>query len=73
MEIAKFLGDNYAMILQSIMLIMGALGLICETIIRIIPNNGKESALSKVGLTIAKIGVYVQKVMDFLKVPNKKA
>ncbi len=73
MEVIKFLGANYDMILQSIIMIFGALGVICESINRMLPNVGDESALSKVGKTIAKIGGYVQKFMDFIKVPNTKS
>lgn len=68
----KFVGNNYDVILQAVVTVLGALGLVCETINRIIPNDGSESALSKVGKLIAKAGMYVQKAMDFLKIPNKK-
>lgn len=70
MKIFKWLAENYDMVLQSLVVILGALGLIAETFARIFP--GSESALTKVGKAIAKLGEYVKKVLDFLKVPDNK-
>lgn len=68
----KFLKDHYDVILQGIVTIASSLGLICEAINRIIPNKGDESAVTKLGHLLVKAGVYVQKAMDFLKIPNRK-
>ena len=71
-EAIKFIKDHYDVILQGIVTILSSLGVICEAINRILPNKGDESAISKFGKIIVNIGTYIQKAMDFLKIPNKK-
>lgn len=57
---------NYEMIGQSIMVILAAAGVIFETLNKIF-GKGEDSALSKVGKAIVKIGEMVKKVLDFFK------
>ena len=70
MKILAWLSQNYDMVLQSLVVILGALGVVAEAIARLIP--GSESALTKVGKFLAKAGEYIKKILDFLKIPNKK-
>ena len=66
MKIFSFLTANYDMIGQAIVVILGAAGLIFETLNKIF-GKGDDSALSKVGKMIVKAGEAVKKVLDFFK------
>jgi hypothetical protein len=52
----KFIYNNYDVILQGILTIVSSLCAILEVINRFIPNKGDESAISKIGKSIAKFG-----------------
>lgn len=70
MKIVYWIGENYENLFSSILVILGGLGVVLEGLFRILP--GQESALTKLGLALAKAGKYVKMLMDLLKIPNKK-
>lgn len=67
-----FITTNYDMILSSIALILGGLGVVVEGLTRIFPTKEEESALTKVGKFLTKAGEYVKKLLDVLRLPNVK-
>lgn len=75
MEIMKtinWIGENYENILNSIVVVMGAMGVILETINRFIPTKNEDSAMTKLANFFVKGGGLVKKLMDYLKIPNVK-
>lgn len=70
MKVLKFIADNYEMILNAIVVVLGGLGVVVEGINRIFPTKSSDSAMTKLGKFFTKAGEYVKKILDFLKVPN---
>ncbi len=73
MKVLKFIADNYEMILNSLVVVMGGLGVVVEGINRLFPTKNPESAMTKIGKFFTKAGEKVKMLLDFLKVPNTKA
>lgn len=72
MKTFKWIVDNYEMVLNSIVIVLGALGMIVETVNRFFPTTSNESAMTKLGKFFAKAGESVKKLMDFLRIPNNQ-
>lgn len=70
MKVVSWIASNYVELLQAIVVILGAMGVILETINKIISKDG-VSALSKVAKVIARAGEIVQKVIDFVTQAKK--
>lgn len=71
-KVAKFIIQNWDMILNTIVTILGALGVLVEGLNRLLPTKSGDSALTKLGKKIAIAGETVKAVMDKLKLPNVK-
>jgi len=61
MEVVKWFGENY----QALFLVVAGLVGVAEIIVRLTPTQKDDGA-------VERIGYYLRKIMDFLKIPNSK-
>ena len=69
---AKWVLAHAPDVLSGLLALLVALGAVIEALTRLIPTEGGKSALAKVGEILIMVGGWIQKIMDFLKIPNVK-
>lgn len=66
----KWLVANYDKLLNALVLLLGSLGVIVETINRLMPTQSPDSAMTKLAHFFIAAGAWVKKLMDLLRIPN---
>lgn len=73
----KWLVENFGNIVMMIIVFFTILGMVVETIGRLIPTKSSESVLTRIGLKVAELGhglsqagKTVRELLDFIKFPN---
>lgn len=71
-DAAKWVLAHAPDILAGLMALLVALGAVVEALTRLIPTENGKSALQKIGEYLISAGKILQKIMDFLRIPNVK-